>query len=303
MVMFDALRNGNAPRWSTLAFGAALAVAVGAGCSHKTVDDYLHSGDQAMQSTHLAEAEVDYQNAAKQAPNDARPHVALGKLYVFEQKPGAAAAEFMKVIELEPNNATAHEELASIYVTQSQLGLAEAQDRAAVALSPANSDYRMNLGTILQKQGKAREAEAEFRTAIGLQPKNAHAHLALANLLNAAPDRRSEAQAEYAEVRALDSSLLANNAAPATAAAPGASATTVVASANTAGGAPKIRDLNKRFLLTHDSPVYESADNGSRVVAQVHRRKWVHVTGISGPWLRIQLKNGTVGFIPVTAAE
>jgi len=27
------------------------------------------------------------------------------------------------------------------------------------------------------------------------------------------------------------------------------------------------------------------------------------VTGIAGNWLRIRMKNGTVGFVPVTAAE
>jgi len=29
----------------------------------------------------------------------------------------------------------------------------------------------------------------------------------------------------------------------------------------------------------------------------------VHVTGITGDWLQVTLRNGTVGFIPVTAAE
>jgi hypothetical protein len=35
----------------------------------------------------------------------------------------------------------------------------------------------------------------------------------------------------------------------------------------------------------------------------VHRRKFVRVTGITGNWFRIQMKNGTVGFIPLSAAE
>jgi hypothetical protein len=49
--------------------------------------------------------------------------------------------------------------------------------------------------------------------------------------------------------------------------------------------------------------VYQTASNSSLVLAQVHRRKLVHVTGIAGDWFRIQMRNGTVGYIPVTAAE
>src|SRR5580692_915999 len=75
-----------------------------AGCSHKSVDDDLRAGDQAMQNTRLAEAEADYQDAIKAAPNDPRPHVALGNLYLFEQKPGPAQLEFMTALELNPRN-------------------------------------------------------------------------------------------------------------------------------------------------------------------------------------------------------
>jgi hypothetical protein len=45
------------------------------GCNHKSVDDYLAAGDQAMQGDRLAEAESDYQQAAQIAPNDVRPHL------------------------------------------------------------------------------------------------------------------------------------------------------------------------------------------------------------------------------------
>ena len=56
------------------------------GCGHKSVDDYLAAGDQAMQSERLAEAESDYQQAAQIAPNDARPHLVLADLYILELK-------------------------------------------------------------------------------------------------------------------------------------------------------------------------------------------------------------------------
>jgi Flp pilus assembly protein TadD len=288
----------------------AIAIVIGAlfalvpGCSHKTVDDYLKDGDQAMRNTRLGDAEKAYQAAAKTSPNDPRPHMSLGNLYIFEQKAGPAELEYMKVVDLTPRNAAAHAVLGSIYGTRSQFGLAEAQDRAAVALDPAKLNYRMSLGTTLLKEGKHGPAEAEFRTAVGLQPKNAHAHLALANLLNGEPNRQGDAQAEYAQVKALDPSLMVGSssvAAPAT--NPTAAPTSVASAPPAAGAMPKIREINRKFRLTQDSAVYDSPTAGARVVAQVHRGKYVRATGFGGQWFRIQLRNGTVGFIPVTAAE
>ena len=295
-----------------LGMGTALSLALillSSGCEHKSVDSYLAAGDQAMQSTRLADAETAYQAAEKLAPDDPRVHVALGNLYIFEQKAEPAEREYMRVLELDPKNTAAHAALGNVYGSQSQMGLAEAQDRAAVALDPAKTSYRLSLGTVLQKESKFGDAEAQFRTAIGLEPKNAHAHLALASLLGAENNRQAEADSEYAQVKALDPSLMPSTAS-ASAAPPPASAMTTPSSTlppTTVASAPPaakpIRDIDRKFKLTHDSAVYETPSDAARVIAQVHRSKWVHVTGIGGPWLRIAMKNGTVGFIPVTAAE
>src|SRR6266849_3422138 len=111
----------------SIALSLAL-VLLSSGCEHKSVDSYLAAGDQAMQSTRLADAETAYQGAAKLAPDDPRVHVALG----------------------------------NVYGSQSQMGLAEAQDRAAVALDPAKTSYRLTLGTVLQKESKFGDAEAQL---------------------------------------------------------------------------------------------------------------------------------------------
>jgi hypothetical protein len=122
----------------------------------------------------------------------------------------------------------------------------------------------------------------------------------LGSLLNSEPNRQNEAQAEYAQVKLLDPNLVPTGVGAATVPRP---ANTPVASAAPGSQVPAIRDTNKRFLLTRDSPVYEAMNQGARVVAQVHRRRYVHVTGFGGQWLRIQLRNGTIGFIPANAAE
>lgn len=243
-------------------FGLALA---SAGCGHKNVDDYLQAGDQARQSSRLAEAESDYLAAIKAAPDDPRPHSALAGLYLFENKPGPA----------------------------------ENQGRATVVLAPTNVAYRLALADVLRKAQQPGAAEAELRTAVGLAPADAHTHLALANLLASEPNRHPDADLEFAQVKALDASLLQASPAP----SPAAGAAPVAAPSSVAAAPPKVRELDKKFLLTKDSPVYDTPDPAGHVLAQVHHRKLVHVTGIAGDWLRVQLKSGVVGYIPVTAAE
>jgi len=293
-------RTNPARTWAIVAAGAM--ILIGTGCHHKTADDYLAAGDAAMQSTKLSEAETDYQEAAKLAPNDPRVHIALGNLYVFEHKPSDAQIEFMKVLEIDPKNAATHVALGNLYNDQNQRGLAENQYRAAVALEPDRDNYHLDLGEVLKLEGKNAAAEDQFRTAIGLSPKDAKAHLALANLLASEPGRATEANAEFDEVRALDSKLMPAPASTTAAAAPLEAPATTTASAPPAV-APQVKPLNKLFLLTKNSPVYQNPDGTSSTIGQVRRKKYVHVTGIAGDYLQIRLKNGTVGFISESASE
>src|ERR1700689_412034 len=192
--------------WAIIVAGTMILMA--AGCHNKSVDDYLTEGDAAMQATKLSEAETDYQEAAKLAPNDPRVHIALGNLYNFEHKPSDAQIEFMRVLEIDPRNAATHVALGNLYDDQNQRGLAENQYRAAVALEPDRFNYHLDLGEVLRQEGKTAEAEDQIRTAIGLSPKDAKAHLALGNLLATEPSRATEANAEFDEVRALDAKLM-----------------------------------------------------------------------------------------------
>jgi Tfp pilus assembly protein PilF len=280
---------------SLLVPAVALAFAASSvnGCHRESVDDYLAAGDSAMQANKLPDAEHQYSEAVKAAPSDPRVHVALGNLYNFEHKPQPAQVEYMKVIDLDPRNPAAHVALGNLYLDQQEPRQAEEQYRAAIALDPSHANYYLQLGDVLSREGRSADAEAQFRTAIGLDPKSAQAHLALANFLNTQPGRQAEGDAELSAARILDPKLAAS----AASAAAGSSEETAAAGAN------KIKPLNKVFLLTKNSPVYESPDSSSNVVGQVHKKKYVHVVGLAGDYLQIRLRNGTVGFVPETAAE
>lgn len=274
-----------------------------AGCSNKSVSGYLAAGDQAMHANQLATAEQNYSAAVKLAPNDPKTHLALGRLYVYEHNYTPAEAEFIRAINLAPRDASAHADLARLYASRNKREQAQDQWRAAIALAPGQTAYYRELAQLLMQQKQLAAAERELRIAVGLAPQDAHLHLELAEVLAAQPGRQAQADAEYAMVRKLDPSLLPTAAAPsATAGATGGGA---MALAPTPAPAPaSIRPINnKRFLLSHDSPVYREPDDSSAIVARVHRRKFVIVTGITGNWLRIRLRNGVVGFIPTKAVE
>ena len=285
---------------TSIAIVIAAAALMIVGCHH-SVDSDLDKGNAALQANNPGDAERDFQDAAKTAPNDPRVHVALGNLYGSEQKSDQAQIEFMKAIDLDRGNAESHVALGNLYLGQQKLLLAEEQYRAAVALAPANVTYRIHLGDVLRQQNRAVESESELRTSIGLDPESAQAHMAMARLLQGLPNRGPEAEAEMASARALDPKL-GGEGAPATSIAP-ASAPAGAATAATVASAETIKPLNKMWKLTKDSPVYQSPDATSSVVAQVKHRKYVHVVGFTHDYLQIQLRNGTVGFIPSTAAE
>ncbi len=271
-----------------------LAAGLLTGCAHKSPEDYIKAGDQAMQSSGFSQAEADYQQAVQLDPNNARAHVALANAYIAEKKNDEAKAELMKALELDPKSAGGHAALGDLYLDAGETGAAEEQYRAAVALDTGNPAYRIMLARVLTRTNKLGAAEVELRTAVGLEPRNAAAHYALASLLMAEPNRQEEAQIEMAAAQALNPNL----ATPTPAATPTAAA---------ALGAPppayKVRPIRKRFELTKNSPVYQNPDQTSAVLAQVHRGRWVNVIGISGDWLQIRMRNGTVGFIPTAAAE
>lgn len=66
---------------------------------------------------------------------------------------------------------------------------------------------------------------------------------------------------------------------------------------------PTLTPINKRFMISQETPVYTAAQTSSAVLAHLRRGKWVQVRGLLGNWLQVQLPDGTVGFIPVSAVE
>jgi tetratricopeptide (TPR) repeat protein len=258
--------------YATLAVIALTLAIAAAGCHRKSAADYLAAAESAQQQNKL----------------------------------DAAVQDYVEALKLEPRNLAAHIALARLYVNRSQWGPADEQYRAATALDPTSIDAHTGLATVLTNMGRRADAITELRTVVGLDPQNAQAHLALARLLEQDPARQADAQQEYGKASAIDPTLASPIAAATPAAAPAMPPMTTASKgmpASPPAAAPglKIKAVNKKFHLFADSPVYQDPNSASTVVAQVHNHKYVNVIGVTGDWLQIKLKNGTVGFIPMKA--
>jgi tetratricopeptide (TPR) repeat protein len=142
------------------------------------------------------------------------------------------------------------------------------------------------------------EAIADYEKAITIDANLAATHAALARLYS------TRAAQELARAAALNPAL--GNPTAALTPVPAVGSPLAALTPTPEPGPPpvaKIKPLDKKFLLTHDSEVYANPDNSGAVLAHVHHRKFVHVIGIAGDWLQIKLKTGVVGFIPTSAAE
>jgi hypothetical protein len=64
-----------------------------------------------------------------------------------------------------------------------------------------------------------------------------------------------------------------------------------------------IAPTDKVFLLTHDAAVLDKPNRWGKKLAEVHKGRNVHAVGLSLNYMRIRMKNGLEGFIPLTALE
>jgi hypothetical protein len=57
------------------------------------------------------------------------------------------------------------------------------------------------------------------------------------------------------------------------------------------------------FVLTHDASVLDQPNRFGKKLAEVHKSKNVHVVGLALNYMKIRMKNGLQGYIPITALE
>ena len=64
-----------------------------------------------------------------------------------------------------------------------------------------------------------------------------------------------------------------------------------------------VKPADKVFVLTHDTAVLDKPNRWGKKLSEVHQGHNVHVVGISLNYMRIRMKSGIEGYIPMTALE
>ena len=64
-----------------------------------------------------------------------------------------------------------------------------------------------------------------------------------------------------------------------------------------------VAPTDKVFVLTKDASVLDQPNRFGKKLAEVHKTKHVHVVGLALNYMKIRMKNGLQGFIPITALE
>lgn len=64
-----------------------------------------------------------------------------------------------------------------------------------------------------------------------------------------------------------------------------------------------VKPTDQVFMVTGDSPIYERPNRFAGKVGEVVHGKRVKVTGIALNYLRVKLRSGVVGFVPISALQ
>ena len=64
-----------------------------------------------------------------------------------------------------------------------------------------------------------------------------------------------------------------------------------------------VKPADKVFVLTHDAGVLDKPNRWARKLAEVHQGHNVHVVGVSLNYMRIRMKSGLEGYIPISSLE
>jgi tetratricopeptide (TPR) repeat protein len=148
------------------------------------------------------EAIVEFQTAAKAAPQEPNVHFGLGYLYWKSRQYDAAAAEFQQEIANDPSHAQALAYLGDIELKRDRPEEALLLLKKAVEIRNDIRIAYLDIGIILAQQNRYSDALAAFQHAEKLDPSQPDAHLRLGRLYQAMGNKVA-AEQEFAKLRQL----------------------------------------------------------------------------------------------------
>ncbi len=171
-----------------------VALAMGAAVDHyresRVVVRLLEDG-RALRAKHQDSKAVErFEEAARRAPRDERPHEEIGALYLDQKRPAEAIREFEEAVRLGPDSPQARLGLVLAYRQKGDLAKAQELLEAFVGKNPPTSEGQRALADLLAEQKLYPEAIQHYKQALRLQPSNAAAQNNLAWLYATSEDPR-----------------------------------------------------------------------------------------------------------------
>lgn len=215
---------------TTLCLVAVLAVASCSDTPAELVVKHTRRGDEFVQKEKFKEAVIEYKNAAKAAPDDARVRWKLAKAALDAKDFRTAYLELQKTTSLDPGNYEALGLLGEIYlaagktadarqiadnilkgrpqdpegyilksgiaVRSGQTDEAIRQLKKAVELDPKKTKTILNVGGLYHLKGDPKAAREWYDKALSIDPGSVDVHVARGNFFFASGDRE-EGEKEY----------------------------------------------------------------------------------------------------------
>jgi len=132
----------------------------------------IERGVAAYREGRLAAARSAFEEAARENPSMALPHMWLGRVARDERDDLAAAREFSIADRLEPENAAVHREIGAFHLARGRLQPAAERFVTAVRLDPDDQASQGWLACTLHRQGRT-DVAANFARRAGAGPWSA----------------------------------------------------------------------------------------------------------------------------------
>ncbi|MBZ0112531.1 MAG: sulfatase-like hydrolase/transferase [Thermoanaerobaculia bacterium] len=132
----------------------------------------------------------------------AEAHHVLAHVFATQNRIEEQVEQLTATLELEPSYLTARLDLAILEARRGNRAAAQAHFDKALAEQPYFSRTHYNLGTFLIASGDLEAAERRFLRAVELDPNYLQARYALVALYSTRPERRSEAERQFRELKA-----------------------------------------------------------------------------------------------------
>jgi membrane associated rhomboid family serine protease/tetratricopeptide (TPR) repeat protein len=190
----------------------AMATTLGHYRTARAVTHLLEEGVR-LRAAHQSDRALErFQQAARRAPGDERPHEQLGALYLEQKQFEKAIQEYQEVARRVPDDEHPHEQLGALYLQQKQFDRAIQEYQEAVRLSHGSPGAQLGLGLAYRLKGDLPQAQRIFEAVLGKNPRTAEGQRVLADLY-AEQKLYSEAIQHYQQALRLepDDAIVHNN--------------------------------------------------------------------------------------------